>query len=118
MQLDEFLEQKVKGICVNSHIQHKNFETLYLRKGKVCFHLSAGSFFFDNVITIASITSKKPKTGSFTKLVNYLLKKNYIVFVECVLSPSFGISLEKMGFKRVNHDSGLHYIKGLENKGF
>lgn len=106
--INQFLIEKNKLFRNSEYVYHKDFKSLYLRKGIYTFiDSNNNNFRYSDTIVIANITSKNPGKGYFSKLINEL-SRNFPekpIFIECVLEERFQNKLERMGFEKGKSDS-------------
>ena len=111
--LDEFLA--TSDWPFSAYVIHPDFKDLYVRKTDVVVCLHATSVVCDRVVTIANVTAKKPGQGSFTRLVDDLVKKDLAIYVECA-HERFGFKLLKMGFIKCSLCEGAqNYVFNFKN---
>jgi len=96
----------------NSYINHPDFASLYVRKGKVGISIDGDNAFYwcDKCVTIANITARNPGQGAFTALAEELMHKGWAIYVENVNSPQFRMGLLKKGWTQVNCSSGFMFL--------
>jgi hypothetical protein len=104
--LKQFLENE--DISINSesyfrrskseYVHHKNFTSLYIRKGLYRFN----NEIFNNAIVIANITAKKRGKGYFSELIKELTTNfpGRPVIIENALNERFQNKLIRMGFEQ------------------
>lgn len=114
--IDEFLEGSAL-LPVNSYINHPDFVSLYVRKGKVGINFDGDDnlYWCDKCVTIANITARNTGQGAFTALVDDLVHKGFAIYVAQVHSPKFRIGLMKKGWwTQVNCSSGFMFLRNYE----
>lgn len=91
MTLQEFINQTGAR---NAHVKHRDFKTLYVRHAH---HVINGEV--HQTFDIASVESKRPGRGAFTRLLEQELNDlDKTIYVESVLNPKFACWLERNGF--------------------
>lgn len=113
--IDEFLEWPAL-LPNNSYINHPDFASLYVRKGKVGVSIDGDDnlYWCDKCVTIANITARNTGQGAFTALVDDLVHKGFAIYVENVNSLRFRIGLKKGGWTQVNCSSGFMFLRNYE----
>lgn len=108
--IDEFLGTSTLSPN-NSYIDHPDFASLYVRKGKIGVGIKDDGFYWCNkCITIANIAAKNPGKGAFTSLVADLVHKGWAIYVENARNPQFRDSLLNRGWTQVNCYSGSMFL--------
>lgn len=79
-------------------VRHPGFAALYVRRGARLL----GGMMYADVLDLASLESRIPGTGAFTRLIEWLRDQHPTqpVYIESVLEPRFQRKLVFMGFKR------------------
>lgn len=95
LQIDDISTSFYKG--KSEYVHHKNFTSLYVRKGLYRFNTEI----FNNAIVIANITAKKRGKGYFSELIKELTTNfpGRPVIIENALNERFQNKLIRMGFK-------------------
>jgi hypothetical protein len=88
------------------YVTHPGFKPIYVRRGP-CF---VNNEYQHGIVTLANIEAKKPGSGCFRQLVEFLKSKNLSIYVECVQTDEFHDILIHMGFKKCNQAGGRNYF--------
>lgn len=113
--IDEFLDETTL-LPSNSYINHPDFASLYVRKGKIGVRIDGDDTFYwcNKCVTIANITARNTGQGAFTALVADLVDKGFAIYVENANSPRFRIGLMKKGWTQVNCSSGFMFLRNYD----
>ena len=110
--LDKFLSMR-EG---NSYVDHPHFSMLYVRKWTVPAVMDGEFWYCTPTLTIANVLATTRNAGAFTRLVDFLSKKDLAIYVENVQTERFANGLRRMGFKQVNLHTGVHFLKYFEGR--
>lgn len=94
----------------NSYVGFEGFKELYVRSQDICVIIDDKTYICTKVVQIGNIEAKNPGNGAFASLVEHLVSLGYAIFVECVHNERFQDKLARMGFLRVNLESGFHFL--------
>lgn len=101
--LDQFLEGRCDDRLMggaNAYVKEPGFASLYVRINR----RSLNGRIYNKVFDIASVEVKARQRGKgiFTKLVERLLARGLIVYVESVMNDRLAAWLERNGFTRID----------------
>jgi hypothetical protein len=102
MTIEEFMQddQPIR----NKWLKHPEFKALYVRKGKMIYYFKGDlrdkEHKIDKVIQLANFEAKKPGTGAFSRLLNWLRVRypEHTIYVENALEERFARHLLMIGF--------------------
>jgi hypothetical protein len=103
MTFDEFMQSSWR----NQYVEEPGFWSLYVRKSTRYIE----SHWINRVIDLSSFEVERKGQGVFTRFVERLKSEypEHTIYVECVVNPRLGPHLEKIGFARVDKETGEHY---------